>query len=231
LEGVELVGWKHPYNGEMELKLRANASIQTGSTGYMEVSFETPEALTLKDVKACLVSEPLPEDRTSGRQRSRVGNLQILRVWREPPSDDPTALTWDSEGIGWNEENVGKYAIDRDPEGNDLLLLYANMDHSELVRERSRRLQVYGTAVVKIFERRYAAYVGYHLWLYSQEAESTPASESTDETLVSTEPQTRRLESAEQEFAMEKEMQRVAKTIIQALRSERDILAEETEAD
>lgn len=231
LEGVKLVGWKNPYNGEMELKLRADTSIQTGSTGYLEASFETPEAITLKDVKACLVSEPPPEDRTSGRQRSRVGNLQILRVWREPPSDEPNALTWDSEGIDWNEENVGKYAIDRDEEGNDLLLLYVNMDHSELVRERSRRLQVYGIPAVKIFERRYAAYIGYHLWLCSQQAESATASESTDENLASTESQMRRLESTEQELAMKKEIQRVAKTIIQALRSERDILAEETEPD
>lgn len=232
LDDVNLIGWKYPYKGEMELKIKADASLETGSEGRIEVSFETPDGVILEDVKGCFISEPRSEDRSSGHQQTRVGNVKIIRVWREPPADEPEALTWDSEGIGWDEENVGKYAIDQDEAGNDLLLIYVNMDHSELVRERNRRLQVYGAPAVKIFERRYAAYNSYHLWLYRQQAESTATAVPRDDHgAVDIEEDVRSPKAEEQELAMEKEMQRVAKTIIQALRSESDILSEEVDID
>jgi len=232
LSGVNLLGWKHPYNGEMQLKLQAEDSLDVGSEGQMKVYLKTSDETIIGDERMCLIAETPPDEGDSGRQQSRVGNIKILKVWREPPPDDPEALTWNSEGIGWNEENVGKYAVDKDEAENDLLLIYVNMDHSELVKERNRRLQVHGVTAVKTFERRYAAYVAYHLWLYCEQAESHTTSVLRDDQSVSdTQKEGPRPEAQEQEFVMAKEMQRVAKTIIQALRSERDILSEEVELD
>lgn len=46
-----------------------------------------------------------------------------------------------------------------------------------------------------------------------------------------TDEEVRRPEAEQQELATEREMQRVAKTIIQALRSESDLLSEQVELD
>ncbi len=232
LPGISLTGWKHPFSGEMELKIKADDSCEVGREGNISVRFIIPDGIILEDTKSCVIAEP-PEDETrSGRQQARAGNFKVLKVWRTPPPDDPDALVWNSEGINWNEENVGKYAIDKDAAGNDLLLLYVNMDHIELDRERRRRLQIHGASREKNFERRYAAYIGYHLWLCCEQSESLSTQTSRGEQGVLEHPEEGlRPESQEQERAIEKEIRRVAKTIIQTLRSESDLLLEEPMTD
>ena len=232
LAGINLVGCKHPYGGEIELKISVDESLDINREGSLVVRFTTSEGIILEDVKMCTIVEAPPEEKRPGRQQARTGNIKLIKVWREAPPDDPMAMTWNSQGLDWNAENVGKYAIDKDPEGNDLLLLYINMDHSELEKERRRRLQLYGTTRVSAFERRYAAYIGYHLWLCCEQAEGLISrAPSAEQDIPEQHEEERKPETQEQELTMEKEMKRVAKTIIQALRSESDLRTEEPGSD
>lgn len=234
LPEITLIGWKHPFDGEMELKIKADDTLEAGRETTITVRFVGSDGAVLEDAKSCVIVEPPTDERRSGRQQSKTGNIALIKVWRTPPPDDPTALTWNQ--LDWNEEKVGKYSIDKDPkdpEGKrDILMLYINMDHSELERERRRRLQIHGVSMEKNFERRYAAYIGYHLWLCCEQIESLGTRVSSGEQGGSEQPgEERKPEIQEQERAMEVEMARVAKTIIQALRSESDLRSEETIPD
>jgi hypothetical protein len=182
------------------------------------------DGTVLEDSKPCVVVEPPPPDQGKGTKKRPEANYKIIEVWRELPADQPNAMTWDD--MKWDKTAVGRYDLTQDPEGNDLLLLYVNMDNEDLRRERERRLRTAGEGSTRRLDVRYKAYIGHHLWLHSQQEPG--AGQSAEESSSDAEPHggmpvPSAAESAQEEAVLQEEMRRVAKTVILAMRSEADL--------
>jgi hypothetical protein len=187
-----------------------------GSLHTITARLILPDSTVLEDTKPCAVVEPPPPDHETGDKRLPEPNYRIIEVWREPPADQPRASTW--EVFGWDKDSVGKYNLTTDEAGNDLLLLYINMDNEDLRRERERRLRTARVAATVRMDARYKAYIGYHLWLHSQQHSRVP--ESVEVLPGETGP----AESSQEDAILHQEMRRVSKTVLLAMRSEADLL-------
>ena len=227
LPGVLMTARRGPHRGLIEAFLHTSDSVQPsgdGSQDTITARLTLSDGSVLEDTKPCVVVEPPPPNQERGTKKRPQANYKIIEVWREPPADQPNAMTWDE--LDWDKTAVGKYDLTRDQEANDLLLLYVNMDNGDLRRERERRLRSAGEGSTRRLDVRYKAYIGHHLWLHSQQRLSggQPGEESSSETEPNGGmPVSGAGESTQEEAALQEEMRRVAKTVILAMRSEADL--------
>lgn len=200
--------------------------------GSITARLHLADGTVLEDTKPCTIVEPPPEGVETGTKKRREANYKIIEVWRAAAPERPNAITWDR--WGWNETYVGKYEITHDQEGNDLLLLYINMDNEDLRHERERRLRSSGESAANRLDIRYKAYIGYHLWLCSQQKPQSTISKGqetlSEEPAQLTAQEDNMTPSAQDEEILQNEMRRVAKTIILAMRSEHDLFTGEDTA-
>ena len=220
-----------PYRGEIQAAISCQDSVplSTVDDGHsITARLVLSDGTVLQDTRTCLVVEPPAPNRDKGKKKRPQANYNIIEVWRDPPEDRPGASTWND--LGWDQTDVGKYDLAQDAEENELLLLYVNMDNQDLIRERERRLRRLGETATRRLDIRYQAYVGHHLWLHNQQ-QSKPGSPSGVDPQggngvngadldLDSETQT-----VEEGASFKEEMQRVAKTVILAMRSEADLFA------
>ena len=190
-----------PHRGVIEAFLRTPASESGTSQDTVTARLTLADGTILEDTKHCRLVDPPPVNKDRGRKKRSQPNYRIIEVWRDSSIDRPDATTWGDVDDTWDETHVGRYDLTRDDEGNDLLLLYLNMDNRDLRQERERRLRSNGEIVTGRLEVRYKAYIGYHLWLQSQE------------------------KSDLDQDILQEEMRRVAKTVILAMRPEASFFA------
>ena len=190
-----------PHAGVLEAFLRTPANESGVPQGTITARLTLADGTVLEDTKPCRVVDPPPVNKGQGRKKRSQANYRIIEVWRDISIDRPNATTWGDVDVTWDETHVGKYDITQDEDDNDLLLLYLNMDNRDLRQERERRLRSDGELATRRLEVRYKAYIGYHLWLQSQE------------------------KSGLDEDVLREEMHRVAKTVILAMRSEASFFA------
>jgi len=176
----------------------------------------------LEDSRPCIVVSPPSPGRQTGKVPEQRSNYKLIDVWRQPPPDKPDGKTWDD--LGWDESNVGKHELVRDPENEDkeLLLLYVNMDNDELSKAKENFLRRLGEPAARRLERRYKAYIGYHLWLHFERSRPASAHGIVPDNGNGGEVQSE--DAGMQERSLYEEMCRVSKTVLLAMRSERDLI-------
>jgi len=228
IPGIISAARRGPHRGVIETLLHTHSEVlptDDGPLGSITARLIMSDGNILEDTKPCKVVEPSPLDRGRGTKKRPQANYKIIEVWRQPPEDQPDAMTWDD--LNWDKTDVGKYDLTRDSDGNDLLLLYTNMDNEELKRERERRLRSSGEGATRRLDIRYKAYIGHHLWLHNQRSSSNvnrPEEVSSEQELREGMPSEVELpESNQKEAELHDEMLRVAKTVILAMRSEADL--------
>ena len=190
-----------PREGVIEAGIRTPASENGAPQDTITARLTLADGTILEDTKPCRLVDPPPVNKDRGRKKRSQPNYRIIEVWRDSSIDRPDATAWGDVDDTWDETHVGKYDLTRDDEGNDLLLLYLNMDNRDLRQERERRLRSNGELATGRLEVCYKAYIGYHLWLQSQE------------------------KSDHDQDILQEEMRRVAKTVILAMRSEASFVA------
>ena len=217
----------------MDILLLTPEEVSAETEGTVEARLTLSDGTVLQDAKPCVALNPPSRDQGSGPDQRREPNYKIIPVWKDQLGGRD-GLTWNEPGLQWNESHVGKHDLTHDLTG-DLLLLYVNMDHSELVKERTRRLTTAGEDAADRLDLRYKAYVAYHLWLHFERSRSLWEAQRTrpsDEASESDSPDEDD-DGYDDKLSMnlDDEMRRVAKIVLLAMRSERDLLRQLTEAE
>lgn len=225
VSGCSLEARRGPRNGEIETYLRVSESMPTGIAGVLIARLVLADSTVLDSSAPCIVVEPPPTDRDRGKAPVRRGNYEVIPVWKQIPPDKPNSKTWDDMDPRWDETSVGKYDLVPDPENEEMnkLLLYVNVDNEEMNKERQRCLTRLGELATRRLERRYQAYIGYHLWLHFDR--SRQASMIQGANPDNGESGVHGYNAGTEERHLYEEMRRVASTVLLAMRSERDILA------
>jgi hypothetical protein len=224
-----MVRRRGPHRGIVEAYMQTPPAPAAEGEQTITARLVLADGSALEDTKPCLVVEPPPPRKEEGTKPRSEANYKIIDVWRLPPQDRPDAVTWAE--LDWNETHVGKYDVTQESNGNDLLLLYINLDNDELVRERERRLRKSGEAATRRLENRYKAYIGYHLWLHCQRvrdgglARLSQGRAVSDDGRDDADGEGASSDASQEEKALYEEMRRVGKTVILAMRSEADLLA------
>ena len=211
-----------PQRGEIEAYLSVSENVTTETRGVLTARLTLGDGTVLENSAPCVVVEPPPPNKDRGKAPVQRGNYEVIPVWKEVPPDKPNSKIWDDMDPGWDETHVGKHVLVPDPENQDMnkLLLYVSGDNEELSKEKQRCLTRLGEMATRRLERRYQAYIGYHLWLHFERnrAASAPQTNNGDGEIRSG-------NSSSEEKNLYEEMRRVASTVLLAMRSERDILA------
>lgn len=217
IPGVDVTGRRGPRKGQIDIYLTTSDDVPLDSEGELNASLRLADGTTLEDTKPCIVLAPPSRPPTPNGARQQP-SYKIVPVWKEEV-EERDGLTWDDPNLNWNETHVGKHDL-----SGDTLLLYVNMDHDELVRERVRRLSTAGSLAADRLDLRYKAYVGYHLWLHFEKTrELWQLRRREDAQSDREEPP----ESAEDNTPLpdlDDEMRRVARTVLLAMRSEQDLI-------
>lgn len=223
IAGCFMEARRGPHRGEIEAYMYVPKSTVIETPDSLIARLVLADGTALQDSKPCIVVPPPPPSREQGRAPEHRSNYKIIDVWKLPPLDRPDAKTWDD--LDWGETHVGKYDLVPDPanEDRELLLLYVNMDNEELSKEKERCLKRLGELATRRLETRYQAYIGYHLWLHFERTRFMPASQAStrnngDNDLAAE-------NASKEEKALYEEMRRVARTVLLAMRSERDLMA------
>jgi hypothetical protein len=224
LSGFSPEARRGPHRGEIEAYIRISENVPADASGTLTARLTSANTQLLENTAPCVVVEPPPPDKDRGKATVQRGNYEIIPVYREIPPDKPNSKIWDDMNPIWDETYVGKYELVPDPQNQDRnkLLLYTNVDNEELIKEKHRCLTRLGEVATKRLERRYQAYIGYHLWLHFQRTRpmSTAQTSLTNNVVDSGSGS-----SISEEKSLYEEMRRVANTVLLAMRSERDILA------
>lgn len=212
-----------PHRGEIEAYFCVPESVQLDTTGNLRARLILADSTILEDSKPCIVVAPPLPSHEPGRAPERRSNYNIIDVWRQPPPDKPECKTWDD--LGWDETYVGKHEKVPDPadETEEKLLFYMNMDNEELNKEKERYLRRLGEVPARRLETRYKAYISYHLWLHFERTQFTPMPQAIAGNNENGE--VRSGNAAKEERNLYEEMRRVARTVLLAMRSERDLVA------
>jgi hypothetical protein len=228
ISGIHMVRRRGPHRGIVEAYMQTPHTPAAEEGQTITARLVLADGSALEDTKPCLVVEPPPPRKEEGTKPRSEGNYKIIDVWRQPPQDRPESVTW--EDLNWNETHVGKYDVTQDGDGNDLLLLYINLDNDDLVRERERRLRRSGEPATRRLENRYKAYIGHHLWLHCQRARqggltTRSGGQAVENGADNGNGESVRSDASHEGTALYEEMRRVGKTVILAMRSEADLFA------
>jgi hypothetical protein len=223
ISGCFMEARRGPHRGEIEAYMRVPETTAMETMGTLTARLILADGIMLEDSKPCIVVAPPDTGRQQGKAPEHRSNYKLIDVWRQPPPDRPDSKTWDD--LDWDETHVGKHEIVPDPgsEDKELLLLYVNMDNDELSKAKEHSLRRLGETAARRLETRYKAYIGYHLWLHFEKTRLT----STPRTAVTNngDEEIHTGNSETEEKSLYEEMRRVAKTVLLAMRSERDLLA------
>jgi hypothetical protein len=183
-----------PKNGKMQIYLDAPKSLLIGTAGSICGRLELGNGNMLTAEAQCVIVEPMKEaDRRASMVRHDEPNYEIVPVNRSNWPD-----------YGWDQNNVGDYRISG---RTRRLYLVVNLDHEKLLEDlENRTKRGEREAHISSIRNRYLAHVAYHIF---QQFESDKSSGPTN--------------PPGNEGSRNFELQRVAKTILQALTSERDL--------
>ena len=219
IPGGEVTGRRGPRRGQIDVYLGTPDDAPLEAEGQVQAGLLLADGTTLEDTKPCVVLAPPARGSEPEARQRQEPNYEIIPVWKEEV-EGRKGLTWDDPNLNWNETHVGKH-----DQSGDKLLLYVNMDHDELVKERVRRLSADGHAAADRVDLRYKAYIGYHLWLHFQRTrEVWQIEHDSNPTEDQAESQNDDEGSDTDQGNVDDEMRRVAKTVLLAMRSERDLI-------
>ncbi|MBI4181011.1 MAG: hypothetical protein HY528_03685 [Chloroflexi bacterium] len=225
ISGCSLEARRGPQRGEIEAYIRVPENATAETSGVLTAKLTLANGISLESSAPGIVVEPPPPDKDRGKAPVPRGNYEVIPVFREVPPDKPNSKVWDDMYPSWDATYVGKHELVPDPENQDRnkLLLYVNVDNDELSKEKHRCLSRLGEVATRRLERRYQAYIGYHLWLHFERIRSMSTGQAAIDNNGDNEGRVGN--SVSEEKNLYEEMRRVANTVLLAMRSERDILA------
>jgi hypothetical protein len=147
-----------PKNGKIQITIMAHENAKVGDQFKIGCRLSFADGTLLEDYRNCSVIEKTVSEGETPKgayAEAALPNYDIKPIYQ---GDWPT--------LNWNEEDVGRFDIEKDDDGKDKLILYVNMDNADLKNEEDRRIRE-GTAssTLDLIKDKYMAYIGYHLYL------------------------------------------------------------------
>ena len=198
---ISFVRHSQPRSGRMRFSIFVDADASIGAELNIVLEVRLNDGTILKDTKnAVICEEDISSNLYGGKSSVTLPNYKLVEVFRD-----------DWAKHQWNEKNIGKYNMNKDDDGRDILYLYVNLDNSDIEQERNRKIAEGKKAVADSLVQKYFAFIAYHLYLSFQQEEllKDQPSETNDDPPI-------------QELSDElkdQEYQRVSKTILLSLKN------------
>jgi hypothetical protein len=213
IKGVRLEAIGGPTRGEIELHYKVPQDIPLGTEGNLEVALILADGTKLQDSKPCIIVEAPLTDFKEGQKQVVESNFKFIEVWKNPPSGaSDNFKTWDQ--LGWDETKVGHCETNKQ-NGEEAFVFLINMDFSDYTKERDRFYKRLATPTINRLKHKYKAYISYYLWQLQHSLrdrqDSPAASEEEGQTQID-------------EELIEEEKRRVSKTILAAIRPEKELV-------
>ncbi len=223
------VAFRGPKDGVLWAEVYASHDAIPETEGECTVSLTLGNGTRLIASRPCKVVKARERTPRSGDQSSPIPAYQVLRVWRDPPDDQAGVLTWENFPNPWDETRVGKWELN----GEDLHLL-VNMDERQFREERNRLGRgTLGASYTDRLTDRHVAYLAFHLFqLHYQSQLGEGTSNREGELTGDNENRSNGNEPNYDPDSTEvnNELQRVAATLIQTLKSESELIRLEAES-
>jgi hypothetical protein len=148
---------------------------------------------------------------------SSVGGARIIHGWSllsEQTEQNAGRLGPKGEQLGWDETKVGNYENNKQ-NGEEAFVFLINMDFSDYARERERFYRRLATPTMDRLKHKYKAYISYYLWQLERSQW-----DRTDSLKTSEEEEQAQFD----EELIEEEKRRVAKTVLAAIRPEKELI-------
>ena len=217
------VAIRGPRDGEINAEVHANSEATPEAEGTISVTLTLDDGTILTTSRSCMVIPAREHERRSGVQTAPVPAYRVIHVWRDAPENDPDAVTWTAFPNAWNEERVGKWEMN----GDDLYL-YVNMNERQFQNERSSLSRRFGESHAERLADRHVAYIAFHLFQLHEQSEArnnrqrqAQPGEPVGQGGTASEDST--LDDPDSPEANQ-ELQRVTATLVQALRSEAELI-------
>jgi len=212
------VSVRGPRDGIIHLEVHATTEAQADAEGFLKATLTLFDGTTFNTTRPIKLIAPKPHTPSPGTQTAPAPAYQLKRVWQRVPEDATDDISWSE--VNYDAERVGHWEPNADE-----LWLYVNMDESQFQSERLRWGRRFGESTSERLVDRYIAYLAFHLFqLYDHSQKAAPSiSEDTgngngdDGSSVQSE-----IYDPESPF-ISQELQRVAGTLIQTLRSEAEL--------
>ena len=228
IPGVQ-VAVRGPRDGVAYAEAHASLDAVPETEGDVKMALSFEDGTQFTTIRRCKIVEARKHAPSSGVQTAPIPAYQVLRVWRAAPADQPEALTWDKFSNPWNDAKIGTWEMN----GEELHLL-VNMDEQQFRSERIRQGKgTLGTSYMERLTDRHVAYLAFHLFQLHDQSQRTVENSKPDRDL------TKDSENHATEFGLDydpdspvvaHELQRVAATLIQTLKSESYLMRLEAEA-
>ena len=213
IKGVKLEAVGGPTRGQIELRYEVSQNVPIGTQGDLEVVLALWDGTKLEDSKPCIIVEAPSTEHKEGQKQVVESNFKFIEVWRSPPSGDSDNFrTW--EQLGWDETKVGDYENNKQ-NGEEAFVFLINMDFSDYARERERFYKRLTSPTMNRLKHKYKAYISYYLWQlersFSDSKDSVRTPEEEEQTKFD-------------EELIEEEKRRVSKTVLAAIRPEKELI-------
>lgn len=215
IKGTRLEAVGGPTKGEIELRYEVPQNIPIGTRGDLEVILILGDGTKLNDSKPCIIVEAPLTEHKEGQKQVVESNFKFIEVWKKlPPDTSGNFNTWDQLEPIWDETKVGDYQTNKQ-NGEKEFVFRINMDFSDYAKERGRFYRRLSSPTMNRLKDKYKAYVSYYLWQLERSLLDKKDSLKTSE------------EEGQNQFdeeQIEEEKRRVAKTILAAIRPEKELV-------
>lgn len=213
IKGVRLEAIGGLTRGEIELRYEVPQNIPIGTEGNLEVALILGDGTKLQDSKPCIIVEAPLTGHREGQKQVVESNFKFIEVWKNPPSEvSDNFKTWDQ--LGWDETKVGDYENNKQ-NGEEAFVFLINMEFSDYAKERDRFYKRLAASTMNRLKHKYKAYISYYLWQLQHSLrdrrDSLKTSEEEGQTQID-------------EELIEEEKRRVSKTVLAAIRPEKELV-------
>ena len=215
IKGARLEAMGGPTKGEIELRYEVPQNIPIGTQGNLEVALILGNGTKLRDSKPCIIVEAPSSESREGKKQVIESNFKFIEVWKKPPSDaSGNFKTWDQLEPRWDDTKVGDYENNKQ-NGEEAFSFLINMDFSDYAKERERFYRRLSSPTMNRLKDKYKAYVSYYLWQLERSLR-----DRKDSLKISEEEEQTQFD----EELVEGEKRRVAKTVLAAIRPEKELV-------
>jgi len=211
-----------PRDGVAHVEVSTDTNASVGAEGIIGVRLVLSDGTEFTTTRAITLIAFAPQTPSPGKEEAQNPAYKVLRVWQEVPEDATDSISWATKE-NYDNDKVGHYELN-----GDALWLYINMDERQFQLERLRWRKTFGEGTSQRLIDRYVAYLAFHLFqMYDHSQEGAPKDiplgniegngdeNGSERQYQSYDPESR---------TVGLELRRVAGTLIQALRSEAQLM-------
>lgn len=228
IRGVR-VSFRGPKDGIARVEALASRDVVPETEGIITVTLRLDDGTQFTTDRPCKVVEARKRTPRPGTQSTPIPAYKVDRVWRVAPADQSGAPTWESFSNHWDDTKIGTWEMN-----GETLHLLVNMDERQFRAERIRQSR--GTLSTSYTDRltdRHVAYLAFHLFQLHEQSQRRVETSDRDRELTG-EPVNDvggyEANDDPDSPVVAHELRRVAATLIQTLKSERELIQSEAEA-